>query len=54
MVHLKLNSMKTLKLISFALFPLCGLAQNPNYVADKTIPLTGNGGYDYGTVLWLT
>jgi YVTN family beta-propeller protein len=46
--------MKTIKnavkLISFVLFPLCGMAQNPNFVADKTIPLTGNGGYDYAYI----
>src|ERR1700744_1843359 len=46
---LKTNTMKTLKhtikLISFFLFPLCGMAQSPNFVADKTIPLTGNSGY---------
>lgn len=41
---------KTLKLISFALLPLFGMAQNQNYVSDKTIPLTGNGGYDYAFV----
>ena len=41
---------KTLQLISLALLPLCGMAQNPNYVADKTIPLTGNGGYDYAYI----
>ncbi|WP_426669576.1 YncE family protein [Mucilaginibacter sp. McL0603] len=40
----------TLKLISFALLPLCAMAQNPNYVADKTIQLTGNGGYDYAFI----
>jgi DNA-binding beta-propeller fold protein YncE len=48
---LKTNPMKifkkTLQLISFALVPLCSMAQNPTYVADKTIPLPGNGGYDY-------
>ncbi|MDB5137788.1 MAG: hypothetical protein JWP37_4391, partial [Mucilaginibacter sp.] len=33
---------KTLKLISLALLPLCGMAQNQNYVADKTILLPGN------------
>src|ERR1700742_4762919 len=41
---------KALKLISFALLPLCGMAQNPTYVADKTIPLPGDGGYDYAYV----
>jgi DNA-binding beta-propeller fold protein YncE len=50
----KINPMKafkkTLKLISFVLFPLCGMAQNPNFVADKTIPLTGNSGYDYAFI----
>jgi DNA-binding beta-propeller fold protein YncE len=40
----------TLKLISLALLPLCGMAQNPTYVADKTIPLTSNGGYDYAFI----
>jgi DNA-binding beta-propeller fold protein YncE len=50
----KTNKMKTLKktiqLISIALLPLSGMAQNPTYVADKTIPLTGNGGYDYAFI----
>ena len=41
---------KVLQLIPFALLPLCGMAQNTNYVADKTIPLTGNGGYDYAFI----
>ncbi len=41
---------KVLQLISFALLPLFALAQNPSYVADKTIPLTGNGGYDYAFI----
>jgi DNA-binding beta-propeller fold protein YncE len=41
---------KALKLFSFALLPLCGMAQNPTYVADKTIPLPGNGGYDYAYI----
>ena len=40
---------KALQLIPFALLPLCGTAQT-NYVADKTIPLTGNGGYDYAFI----
>ena len=40
---------KALQLIPFALLPLCGMAQT-NYVADKTIPLTGNGGYDYAFI----
>jgi DNA-binding beta-propeller fold protein YncE len=40
----------TLKIVSLALLPLCGIAQNPNYVADKTIPLTGNGSYDYAFI----
>lgn len=39
-----------LKLISFTLLPLCGIAQSPAYVADKTIALTGNGGYDYAFI----
>jgi len=37
----------TLKLIPLAMLPLCAMAQNPTFVADKIIPLTGNGGYDY-------
>ena len=41
---------KTVQLISFALLPLCATAQTSNYVADKTIPLTGNGGYDYAFI----
>jgi DNA-binding beta-propeller fold protein YncE len=41
---------KTIQFISLALLPLCGMAQNPNYVADKTIPLPGNGGYDYAFI----
>src|SRR5689334_6679473 len=49
----KNNTMKTFKkvlqLIPFALLPLCGMAQT-NYVAEKTIPLTGNGGYDYAFI----
>lgn len=40
---------KALQLIPFALLPLCGMAQT-SYVADKTIPLTGNGGYDYAFI----
>ena len=39
-----------LKLISLTLLPLCGMAQTPTYVADKTITLTGNGGYDYAFI----
>ena len=41
---------KVLQLIPFALLPLCGMAQTTSYVADKTIPLTGNGGYDYAFI----
>lgn len=44
------NFKKTLQLISFALLPLCGMAQTSNFVADKTIPLPGNGGYDYAYI----
>jgi DNA-binding beta-propeller fold protein YncE len=44
------NFKKALQLISFALFPLCGMAQTSNFVADKTIPLPGNGGYDYAYI----
>jgi DNA-binding beta-propeller fold protein YncE len=40
---------KVLQLIPFALLPLCGMAQT-SYVAEKTIPLTGNGGYDYAFI----
>src|SRR5579859_6252568 len=40
---------KALQLIPFALLPLCGMAQT-SYVAEKTIPLTGNGGYDYAFI----
>ena len=40
---------KVLRLIPFTLLPLCGMAQ-ANYVAEKTIPLTGNGGYDYAFI----
>jgi DNA-binding beta-propeller fold protein YncE len=52
--HLKMNTMKifkkVLQSIALALLPLCAMAQNPNYAADKTIPLTGNGGYDYAFI----
>jgi DNA-binding beta-propeller fold protein YncE len=41
---------KTLKLITFSLLPLCGMAQTPSYVTDKTIPLTGNASYDYAYI----
>jgi DNA-binding beta-propeller fold protein YncE len=41
---------KALNLLFFALLPLCAMAQNSNYVADKIIPLTGNGGYDYAFI----
>jgi DNA-binding beta-propeller fold protein YncE len=40
---------KVLQLIPFALLPLCGTAQT-NYIAEKAIPLTGNGGYDYAFI----
>jgi WD40 repeat protein len=41
--------------ILFALFTLIGLlvsfkSFSQNYIADKTIPLTGNGGYDYAFI----
>jgi DNA-binding beta-propeller fold protein YncE len=53
-LSIKTNTMKTfkktLKLISFALLPLFAVAQNPNFTRDKTIPLTGNGGYDYAFI----
>jgi len=38
---------KILSLIFFAALPFLGAAQQASYVADKTIPLPGNGGYDY-------
>lgn len=41
---------KVLQLITFAFLPLCGMAQTTNYVADKIISLTGNGGYDYAFI----
>lgn len=31
----------------FTLLPFCAAAQTSLYTADKTIPLPGNGGYDY-------
>jgi WD40 repeat protein len=37
-------------LLCFAVLPFCGKAQTPNYVADKTIPLPGNGSNDYAYI----
>jgi DNA-binding beta-propeller fold protein YncE len=37
-------------LLCFAILPFCGKAQAPNYVADKTIPLPGNGSNDYAYI----
>src|ERR1700759_2441788 len=41
---------RTIQLVSLAMLPLCGMAQTSGYVADKTIPLTGNAGYDYAFI----
>lgn len=38
------------RLIAVSLLPLCSLGQEAAYVADKTIPLTGNGSYDYAYI----
>ncbi|QEC76713.1 YncE family protein [Mucilaginibacter ginsenosidivorax] len=37
-------------LIFFAALPFCALAQQQNYVAEKTIALPGDGGYDYAFI----
>jgi DNA-binding beta-propeller fold protein YncE len=44
---MKNSIIRILTLISFAILPFYGIAQTTGYVADKTIPLPGNGGYDY-------
>jgi DNA-binding beta-propeller fold protein YncE len=45
--HMKTSIYKLLTLILFIAAPFFASAQNLSYVADKTIPLPGNGGYDY-------
>ncbi|MDB5151324.1 MAG: YncE family protein, partial [Mucilaginibacter sp.] len=47
---MKKNPISVLTLLFFAILPFFGMAQTPNYVADKTIPLPGNGGYDYAYI----
>ncbi|MBS1526753.1 MAG: YncE family protein [Bacteroidetes bacterium] len=46
--------MKTLKImlrvVSLILLPALAIAQNQSYVLDKTIPLTGDNGYDYAFI----
>jgi hypothetical protein len=45
--HMKTSIYKLLTLILVIPAPFFASAQNLSYVADKTIPLPGNGGYDY-------
>jgi DNA-binding beta-propeller fold protein YncE len=47
---MKKNPVSILTLIFLAILPCLAVAQAPIYVADKTIPLPGNGGYDYAYI----
>lgn len=44
---MKISNCKLFTLLLFTIFPFFASAQNLSYVAEKTIPLPGNGGYDY-------
>lgn len=47
---MKKNIISTLYILAVACIPSLALGQTTNYVADKLIPLPGNGSYDYAYI----